>query len=353
MGAWYTTRERVMRSTDIKAAAYASSEIDRCIETASAAVDTLCHRGARENGIPGFAPWKGSITFNWPTTDNSNSWRMWLGRHRLISLSTVTSGGSNIPTANVFLEPYSLGPPYNRIELDRAGQYALNYGSGTGQRSLVLNGLWGETDRAETRSGWSLGSSPDSSTTTMTINAPVGVGSILLVDSERLIVQERGWSTSGQTGTLASSMAAQALAVSDGTAFEVGEELLLDSERVLVRDIVGNTLVVQRAVAGSTLAAHTGATVFYSRTFTVERGALGTTAAAHTSGAAVYVWEPPPLVEQLTIAYALEQRAQETSGYARTIGSGENERQASRAGIRELEERVRFAYGRTARALAV
>lgn len=352
-GAWYTTRGRVMRATDIKAAAYASSEIDRCIETASAAVDDLCHRGARERGIPGFAPWKGEITFDWPTSVNRGPWRVWLGRFRLISLSAVTSGGSSIPTASVLLEPYASGPPYNRIELDRASQYSLNYGTGVGQRSLVLDGLWGETDRALTRSGWSLGGSVNDSAVTVTVNAPVDVGHILLVDSERMIVQERAWGTSGQTGTLTASMSAQTLAVSDGTAFFAGEELLLDAERVLVQDVIGNVLVVKRAIAGSTLAAHTGAVIYYSRSFTVERGALGTTAAAHSSGAAVYVWEAPAPVEQLTIAYALDQRAQETSGYARTIGSGENERNASRTSIRELEDRVRFAYGRTARTLAV
>lgn len=341
-----------MRATDIKAAAYASEEIDRCIDTASASVDDLCHRGARERGIPGFAPWTGAITFDWPTSNNRDSWQVWLGRFRLISLTAATSGGLDI-TSSVLLEPYASGPPYNRIALNRAGHATLGYGSAAGQRSLVLEGVWGQTDRALTRTGWSLGGDVNASATTVTVNAPVDVGHILLIDSERMIVQERAWSDSGEDGTLAGSMSAQALAVTDGTAFLPGEELLLGAERMLIRDVAGDTLIVQRAVGGSTLSAHASADIYYSRSFTVERGALGTTPAAHTSGVAVWTWEPPPVIEQLTIAYALEQRAQETSGYARTIGSGENERNASRAAVRELEDRVRFAYGRTARTLAV
>lgn len=341
-----------MRAADIKAAAYASSDIDRCIETGAAAIDALCHRGARERGIPGFAPWTGAITFDWPTSNNRDSWQMWLGRFRLISLSAATSGGLDV-TSSVLLEPYSSGPPYNRIALDRAGSATLGYGSAAGQRSLVLTGVWGQADRELTGSGWSLGGDLNDSATTVTVNAPVDVGHILRIGSERMIVQERAWSDSGQNGTLSSSMSAQALTVSDGTVFFPGEELLLGAERMLIRDITGNILIVQRAVGGSTLGAHTGADIYYSRSFTVERGALGTTAAAHTSGAVVYTWEPPPVIEQLNIAYALEQRAQETSGYARTIGSGENERNASRAAVRELEDRVRYAYGRTARKLAV
>lgn len=350
MGAWYTTRERFMRAADVKAVAYATTEIDATIEAASRDVDRLCRRG--DDTRPGLAPWTGSLTFDWPVRGNDGSFRFWLNAHKLISKTTVVSGGTTI-TDDVLLWPPEFGPPYHALDIDRSTDSVLAEGEGTGQRSLVVTGLWGHTNVERTLSTWTIGSSPNSSTTSITINAPIGVGNIVRIDSERVIITERAFTTSGQTGTLTSSVSAQSLAVSDGTAFFAGETLLIESERVLVQDISGNTLIVKRAVDGTTLAAHTGATIMYARACTVERGALGTTAASHTSGTQIHVWQPPPLAEQLTIAYALDAREQERAAYARTIGTAENQRAAGRGGIKSLEARVEEAFGRPVRMAAV
>ena len=187
-----------------------------------------------------------------------------------------------------------------------------------------------------------------SSASTLTLNDPIGIGSIVSLGSERVIVTARSWVSSGQTASaLTAAVNAQSITVSDGSAFLAGEELIVDSERLLVRDIVGNTLTVQRATSGSALAAHSnGATIYWARSCEVERGALGTTADSHTSGDALGIYRAPALAEQLTIAYALDRRAQESAGYARTVGQGESERQVSGRGIRELEQRIVAAYGR-------
>ena len=88
-----------------------------------------------------------------------------------------------------------------------------------------------------------------------------------------------------------------------------------------------------------------------------RRLTLGTVAAAHTSGAAVALFDPPSLVEQLTVAYTLDQREQESSAYARTIGSASSRRNADQqlagSGIPDLEKRVLAAYGRQLRHRAV
>jgi hypothetical protein len=185
----------------------------------------------------------------------------------------------------------------------------------------------------------------------------VGVGDTLLIGTEYMQVTARSWATSSQTGTLTASAAAVTLAVSDGTAFNVGELLLLDSERVLIVDISGNNLTVKRAWDGTVLAAHTAATIYVNRTLTVTRATLGTTAAAHTSGDAVSRHAPPNLVRQLTIAETVNALQQEGSAYqavqqrARQIGA----RGSTRAGmtqvfpIDELRDRVLTTYGRQAR----
>jgi hypothetical protein len=350
MGAWYTTRRRFMRAADIKGVAYAADEADAIIEASSRDVDRLIRRGDATR--PGLAPWYGTRLFDWPAPNNDGNFRFWLGQHKLISKTAVTSGGVTI-TNDVLLWPPQSGPPYHAIDIDRSTDSVLTIGDGVGQQSLSVTGLWGHTDIEKTLSTWTLGGDINASVTSATLNAPVDVGSIVRIGTERLIVTEQAWASSGQTGTLTSSVSAQSLAVSNGAAFFPGETLLIESERVIVQDIAGNTLTVKRAVDGTTLAAHAGATVYYLRTCTVERGALGSTAAAHSSGAQLYVWQPPALAEQLTTAYGLDTREQVRSAYARTIGTDENQRNAGRGGVKSLEARVEEAFGRPVRMAAV
>lgn len=346
MGAWYITRERYMRAADVKAVAYVTAEIDAVIESGARDVDRLVRRGDATR--PGLAPWLGTRTFDWPTADQFRNYKFWLGPHKLIRADSVISGGTDI-THDVQLSPVQSGPPYNAITVDRATNSVLTFESGVGQRSLVVTGLWGETDEERTATTWTLGSSPSATTTTVTINAPIGVGSVVRAGDERMTVTERTWATSGQTGSLSANVSAQSLTVSDGSAFFPGETLLIESERVIVQDVAGNVLTVKRAVDGTTLAAHTTATIYYARSCTVERGSLGTVADSHTSGAQVYVWAPPPLAADLNLAYALDRREQERSAYARTIGTEDNARPVGRGGIKSLEERVEERYGRPVR----
>jgi hypothetical protein len=352
----YATREDVMSAADVRPTAQAGKQIDNALAAASEQVDRLCHRGARARGIPGFAPWTGTLTFDWPNPQTGTSWSMWLNQHSLISVITLSSGGVAIPQVSVFLEPSASGPPYNRLTLDRATTSGyFQRGSGVGQRAISITGVWGYTDTEQTVGTVSTAISSTTGTSVV-LSATVGVGDILRIDSERLIVTEKTWSASGQTlaDPMTASNADQSLQVSNGAAFLVGEQLMVDSETVEVLAITGNTLVVKRAVLGSTLAAHTtSATVWWARTFIVSRGALGTTAATHSLTAPVYRHRVPDMVRELTVAYALDTYYQRGSGYSRTIGSGEGERPASGGGIRALEERVYGAYGRRVRMRAV
>lgn len=348
MGVAYTTRERVMRAADIKATAYRNSEVDAAIEAASRRIDSLCRRGDATR--PGFAPWTGTIAFDWPSQARGNvgsSFRLWLSPHSLLSLSAASSGGTTI-TSNTYGWPGESGAPYPAVAIDRGSNSTLQPGNSAGQRSTSITGVWSAALADERgRTNWTLGASASSSTGTLTVNAPFEVGQLLRIGDERLIVNDRLWATSGQTGSLTASMAAQSLAVSDGTVFFPGEELILEAERVWVRDVVGNTLIVQRAVSGSVLAAHTSVAIQWSRTALCERGVLGTTAAAHASADRVWFAKFPMMIEQLATAYAIDQRAQETAAYARTSGSGDNERPIGKSkSIVELEAAVLAAYGK-------
>lgn len=350
MSAVYTTREAVMRSPNIQAAAHMSAEVDRAIASASRMVDRLCHRG--DHVRPGFAPWTGTITFDWPAPSSPGSWKLWLDNHSLISVSALTSGGVSIPLSDVLLRPIG-GPPYSRLELDRAEGSAFSYGSGVGQGSLAITGVWGFGETERTALTWQLDEAVSSSAEQLTINAPLHVGHTVRLGDERMLIVERSWADSGATGSLTASNADQVLTVTDGSLFLAGEELLMGAERMLIRDIAGDDLIVRRAVGGSTLAAHSSAAVHWSRVFTVQRGALGTTAAAHDADTQIYVHVVPGPVEELTRAYALDAVAQGEAGYARTVGSAEAERQAGGGAIRLLEERVYGGYARKGRTRAV
>lgn len=341
---WYTKRERVMSATDIKASAYAAAAVDRACESASRRVEALTHRK--------FYPWTGTRYRDWPNDQSARTGRLWLDSDELISLTALESPeGTSISTDDVQLEPNGSGPPYTRLELDRSSSAAFSIDS-TSQRSIVITGVFGY--RNDEESAGTLASSMSSSVTTLTGAASrYGVGDLLRVGDERMIVTDRTWATTGQTATLTSSNAAQSMAVSDGTAFVTGEELLIEAERLFVLAITGNTLVVQRAWSGSTLAAHSGATIYHQRALTVTRGAVGTTAASHSSSDAVYRWLPPAPVEQLSTAYALDTFYQESAGYARTVGAGEHIRIATGRRIAQLEEEVYGGYARKARTRAV
>jgi hypothetical protein len=341
MGVWYTTREDVMSAPDIKAAAYNGRDIDRAIEAASRSAEQFLHRVAY--------PWLGVRYFDYPGDQYAPTWRIWFGRYELISLTSITNGDSTtVSTASVFLGPQD-GPPYDHVDINRGGTATYAQGS-TNQRAIAIAGLWGFSDDSETAG--STAEVLDVSETGVDVTAlrSVGIGSVIRVDDERMTVTDKAWAGTTQTGSLTASQNAETLAVSDGTAFVTGERLLIDSERLLVVDIAGNNLTVKRAVDGSTLAAHTTATVYAQRTLTVVRASLGTAAATHSSGATVTRWVPPGPLAELTLAYAVDTLLQRQSGYARTVGGGDNLAEMSGRGIKQAEQRAMVAMGRIRKA---
>ncbi|MFF5404620.1 hypothetical protein ACFY8K_16735 [Streptomyces misionensis] len=342
-GIRYATREDIMRALDVQTTARNRRQIDDAIEAASRGVEGLCHRR--------FAPVLATRYFDWPGRPSGYTpWVLRLDDSELISLVSITSGGISIPLEDVNLEPNRSGPPYSRVEIKLSTSAA--YGGGqTYQRDITITGLWGYRDTETT-----LGATTAAvgSETTLTVDgatsAAVGVGSILRIDTERMIVTERTQAGTGQTGTLTASKGDTTLTVADGTAFAVDEVLLLDAERVRVDDIAGNTLVVERAYDGTVLAAHTSTAIYAPRALTVTRGALGTTATTHASGATVYAWQPPGLIKQLVKAEAIWALLQERSGWFRLASSsGKSAPEVSRISIEALRDQTYTEYGRKVR----
>lgn len=344
----YATREDVQCALDVQPSARSTRQIDRALQSASRDVEGLCHRV--------FYPWQGERRFDWPDSQYRPSWRVWLDDAELISLTSVSSGGNAIPLDDLLLEPNRSGPPYNRIEIN-IGSSAAWGGGDTHQQDITITGLWGYRD-TETTLGTSTTALASTTATTLTVDgdtsASVGVGSLLRIDDERLIVTGRTMTSTGQT--LAADLAVQkngtTVTVADAFGFAVDETILIDGERMLIVDIAGDTLVVERAVDGSTLATHTtGATLYAARALTVTRGALGTTAATHSSDSSVHRWDPPGLVRDLTIANTLNRILQEQAGYARTskTSTGAKSTSVEVLSLDSLRTQTYDALGRKAR----
>lgn len=344
---WHCTREDVMARGDVKVTARMNAQVDDAIEAATRDVEKLLHRT--------LYPRIETHRFDWPSEQTPTSWRLWLNQHELISATTLTSAGVVIAPSDFLLYPDS-GPPYNRVEIDLASSAAFGGGS-THQFAIDILGLYGYNDDSKTAGALSAAVSSTSATTVDVTNSfAVGVGDLIKVDSERMIVTGKAMvdTTINTAGVLTAVANSQSLPVSDGSGFTVGEILLLDSERVRIDDIAGNTLTVTRAWDGTTLAAHsTGIDVYAPRRLTVERGAVGTTAATHLISAAITKWPAPGPVKRLTVAEAQTTLAQESAAWARVIGQGENAREAWSKGLNDARNECYLNYGRKGRIRAV
>lgn len=323
---FYVTREEVQDAFDVREAAHRSAQIDSAIAGASDDIDGWLNRHKH-----GLAPRTATRYFDWPSRNFSASWRIWFDENELISATSITAGTTVIASGDYFLEPVNSGPPYTYVELDLSSTASFT-NSGTHQRAVAIVGKWGIND--DQLPAGALAEALDGSETAVDVTdaSLVGVGSVLLVEDERMLVTGRSALTTTQV--LGSAMNAlkndQTVDVVDGTLLHVGETLLIDSERMKITDITGNNATVIRAYDGSTLASHLlGATIYAYRTLTVERGALGSTAATHSTATAVTKWDVPALVHDLAKAEAMTRLEQEFSAYAARVYSDEAERDSS------------------------
>lgn len=350
MGVWYTTREAVRRSLESSDSVEYRYRVDAAIESASRGMEDLINRKLYPQ----------RVDYRWDYPDQASlgtpPWRQWVGGgNQLISVASLSIAGTAVPAQAIILEPNRYGPPYDRIEFDQTYGYVLSPGS-TWQQSVRMTGWVGHTDEQQVIGTLSGSISDTVGTLQVAAGGWVETGHLLSVDDERMIVTDTAWVSTGQTlsGGLTASAGDRSIPVADGAAWRGGETLIIDAERMLVIDIVGNSLIVKRAVDGSVLAAHSiGATIYAPRLATVTRAAVGTSAAAHSSGATVTRWVPPGQAEELCIAEAMNTLLQQAGGYTRTIGSGDSARPATGEGLADLRTRFVRSFARQARSLAV
>jgi len=344
----YCTRDEVMLALDFHPTQRSISLVDNAIQAAANDIYGILHRR--------FYPEDGIKYFDWPNFQGAYPWRIWFEQYDLIVATLVTTGGVTIPLDDIFFEPVDkeANEPYVYMELDRSTNAA--FGSGpTPQHDVAITGTWGYTAQAAPAGALSADAADDDTTITVTDGSRAGVGDVLLIGSERLLVTDRAMVSTGVsfTGPATAQANDNLVAVPDVTVFSPGEVLLLDAERMYISDTTGGALVVKRAWEGTILTAHTSGTIYANRQLSAARGALGTTAAPHSSAAAVSRHVPPPLITELAVALAENTVLQKTSGYARTVGTGDTTRNASGAGLADLQARACARYGRKSRVRVV
>lgn len=348
----YCTREDVKRALDIAETARENWRIDRAIQSTARNIEEHFHLR--------FYPHDATFYFDWPNFDYAYPWRLYFNQYWLAAtptaVTTGTAGGTQagvtIPLSACNLEPVNSGPPFRWLELRRDQNYGFGVGP-TPQRDVAITGTFGYW--LQTDPGGSIPAGCNASTGTVTVSdgSVVGVGSLLIVDTERMLVSDRASNDSGQTnltGLTTANNADVTFTCTDGTQLHVDEVIQIDSERMLIVDITGNGGTVKRGWDGTVLATHSAASKIYTfRTLTVLRGQLGTTAATHGSNATVNVWRVPELLRDLAIAEAENRILQEPGGYRDPQGDGESAVGHLGAGLADLWDEAETAYGRKAR----
>ncbi len=347
---WYATREKVASGLQITQKAYANPELDDAISASSRVAEEITHRR--------FYPETRVIEVDWPNHSFSPTWEIWLDDNEMVSITELKAGGDIIPLANVNLRRFDdkREPPYQRIEIDLSSASALHSGT-TFQRAIQITGVFGFSVTDTSFTDGELGATIDANIKLITINPlvnsrtlGVGVGSLLLIENEYLVITERQMVDTGinTAGAITDSKSVTVVPVTDGSRFAFKELILIDGEFMQVDNVAGNNLIVSRAFDGSVLASHgSGTDVFAGRSFTVARGALGSTAIGHNINTAVTAHRYPKLVTELVIAEAITFLEQKAAAYARTVGAGNNLRETSGAGLEAIRARLNAAYGRT------
>lgn len=347
----YAARREVKSALDVKLTADYDAQVDSALQQAADDVDSLCHR--RFYNVLTTQYW------NWPNFQRSYPWRIWFDEREIADVTgtvpIVTSGGNTITAADILWGPWNYSPPFTFLELDRSKSDSFGQGD-TPQRDVAITAVFGYWN--ETRSAGTLAAAiSDTTGTTITVSdsSLADVGDVLIIDSEKFLVQETATATTGQTqsgsGCSTASEADNQLTVSDGTKLHAGEIIQLDAERMYVQSITGNIATVVRSYDGTVLATHSSATVYALRSLTVTRGQSGTTAATHSNSAAITAERAPAAVIELTIAEALNTVLQKTSGYARSMG--ENMRIVPGGSLPDLRAQVLQRYGRKHRSRVV
>jgi hypothetical protein len=175
----YATREEVKAAAGWEAAAD-DLLADRLIESHSDKVDELFHRR--------FFPRSYTRSYDYPSRFQVQPGILWLDDDLLV-VTQFTASGVVISSADYFLGPDKPDTEaYDRIELDATS--TATFGAG-GQRSLVVEGLWGYSRNTAVVGALAAGLNNSATALPAATYPALGVGDLLFIGSELIVVSDR------------------------------------------------------------------------------------------------------------------------------------------------------------------
>lgn len=291
-----------------------------------------------------------TASYDIPAIDRGSSRRLWFDGVDIIEIDSLTVGGVAIPSTDYVLQPVNAGPPYRWLQIkdnatgaltpDGERYNAVEIGCTTGYSNELtpVGELTANLDATET-------------ITDIDLDPTVGVGSLLKIGAEFVVVVDKLWSSSPDSLAvdLAKQSNAGTITVATASSYCSGEIIRVGTElmRVEYHDTATGVISVKRNVGGTTLQPHTsGATIERLSDYKLSRGVCGTTAATHLGGATVSMWVIPETLRQLVTAESITTVQQTVSGYARTVGAGDNSFEAKGVGLDDIRRQARRIYKR-------
>jgi hypothetical protein len=198
-------------------------------------------------------------------------------------------------------------------------------GSWFDTKAIAISGHRGLYERSQD-SGANVGAgNQDNVQVTLPVDngGNVSPGMILLIDTEQELVTS--WaapidSTTTLNGAIANPTI-QTFTLTDGTKVNIGEIIRLDFEQMKVLDKQGNSIYVARGWSRTAAVTHlTGIAAFVYRTVNVQRAINGTTIAAHTAPADILRYMVPDDILFLTKEIATLMLNKSKSGYQGRTG---------------------------------
>lgn len=330
----YCTREQVQNALNQAGTTRSNARIDSAIRAAGNAVEGCTRRRWYPTTATRYPDWRRYV----------QGYVLWLDTidTEILTVQSFTVDGTALVENTDFQLYPDGGPSYTSLRiLDTSSAWFSST-----DRGNVLIGEFGSSNATR-----DAGTVVNLTTSMLTVSdsSLVGVGDLLTIDSERMNVIGKVLATTGATvnGAVAASAATRSVTVSDGTLINDGETITIGAEQMFVESIAGNVLTVRRAEYGSQLEAHATSDVVYAgRTVVVERAVTGTTTASHSAGATILANNPPALVQEFALAHSLVTLEQSRSAYGRVLGSGDNQREAIGRGLKDIENDLIERYGR-------
>lgn len=237
----------------------------------------------------------------------------------LISLATIVDGdGATIDSDDYELQPYNRTWPN--------GPY--RYVDGPSGGKLVIAGVWAMWELWESLGINGTIASNVSTSLVVTNGSLVWPGMVLKTETEQILVTAGLGCDQSPDPTIAVSQLAgdidesvDVIHVDNGTEFYAGEVLRIDFEDILIKRKAANAMVVVRGWNGTQRETHDVDTAIYVyRTLTIERAVNGTTAAAH-AGTLLYKVKLPDDVNYLVRQMAALMRMKAMTGFSGRAGN--------------------------------